>query len=62
MGLWCPPVDFKPTFILTGGITWSSKQQLVDLFVQQLVQANYKEDIEALCITGPLWQESSSDW
>ena len=32
-----------------------------DIFVQQLVEANNKENIK-LSITGPLWVESIHDW
>ena len=33
----------------------------VQLFVQQFVQADNKEDINA-CITVPLWGQSAGDW
>ena len=40
--------------------SWYLKSPVIQLFVQQIVQSDIKENTKAL-VTGPLWWESTGD-
>ena len=41
--------------------SWTLKLLVNQVFVQQFVQTNNKETSQ-LCVTVPLWRESTSNW